>query len=216
MPIIAIFFGVEHAVVTIQIPNIVSNLWLFFVYRSEFNKTALNWHLVIPSIIFIIVGVWFLDTADKNLTVIILAIILGVFLLFLSLNRDFKLDGKLKDMLTPLTSCVGGFAQGVAGISGPIFAPLLYSLRLSKNGYLFYNGYLYGIFNFVQLVTFIVLGMFTIQHLLEGVLALLPLFIFQYVGMTISKRLSLRDFNRVVVIIMLVVEGSLIWSIINE
>lgn len=215
VPIIAIFLGVEHAVVAIQIPNIVSNIWLFYVYRSELKNAPLNRKMVIPSITCIIVGVWFLNSADKYVTILILTFILGGFLLLLSFKPDFKLEGRLKDIITPIASCVGGFAQGVAGISGPIFAPLLYSLKLTKEGYLFYNGYLYGIFNAVQLVTFIGLGMFTAEYFLEGLLALIPLAIFQYLGMRVSKRLSLKDFNRVVVFILCVVEGTLIWSIIG-
>ena len=83
VPFMSIFLGVEHAVVVIQIPNIISNLWLSYANRSKIKETPLHLELVIPSAVAVFIGVWFLSFADRELTGVLLAGFLGIFLILI-------------------------------------------------------------------------------------------------------------------------------------
>ena len=213
VPFMAIFLGVEHAVIVIQVPNIVSNLWLIYANRSKIKETPLHLELVIPSAVAVFIGVWFLSSADRDLTGLLFAGFLGIFLVLIWLKPEFKLSGLTNKIVTPVVSVLGGFVQGSAGASHPIYSPLLYSLRLSREGFLLYSGLLFGFFNTIQVVGMLIFGMFTLQHFWQGLVALIPLFIFQYAGMKFSSRVSPALSNKMVLVILTAIELKLIWDV---
>ena len=86
------------------------------------------------------------------------------------------------------------------------------SFRLPKESYVFYNGLMFGLFNAVQIVVMIGFGMFTWQRVIEGCLALIPLFIFQSVGMKLMGLASPRVFNGAVIAVIVVMEIKLIYE----
>ncbi len=61
VPIIAIFLGVETAVVVLTIPNLVSNAWLIWGQRAHLKTTRIRWDIFIPATVAVIAGVWFLQ-----------------------------------------------------------------------------------------------------------------------------------------------------------
>ena len=79
-----------------------------------------------------------------------------------------------------------------------------------------YNGVIYGIFNTVQLLAFIGLGMFYFDYLIQGILALVPVIIAQYFGMKASKLLSLLTFNRIILGLLFIIEAKLVWGIVEK
>ena len=78
---------------------------------------------------------------------------------------SFRLDGRTGRIVTPFASLLGGFTQGATGVSGPLFSTLIFSFRLRKEAFVFYNGLLFGLFNLVQIMAMIGFGMFTAQQL---------------------------------------------------
>lgn len=212
VPFMASFLGAEHAVVVMQIPGLVSNAWLVWNHRKEARGLPLRYDLVLPAAVMTVVGVWFLDSTDDNVTVLLLAAVVACFLALLLFNPSFRLDGRIGRIATPIASMVGGFIQGAAGVSGPLFSTLILSFRLKREAYVFYNGLVFGIFNLIQIVAMAFLGMWTWGRLVEGLLALLPLFVFQAIGMRLMGSISPKLFSRAVVAIICVMEVKLVWE----
>jgi uncharacterized membrane protein YfcA len=212
VPILAGFLGVEHAIVVMQIPGLVSNIWLVWSHRLSATEIAIRYDLIIPSVITVMLGVWFLDVADTRITILILAGSVAVMLPVLLLKPSFRLDGMIGRIVTIVVSAFGGFTQGAAGISGPLFATLLLSYRLKREAYVFYNGLVFGLFNVFQIGAMIWFDMFTLQRVIEGFLALIPLFIFQYLGMRTMGAISGKMFNALVIAVIVAMEIKLIWD----
>ncbi len=212
VPFMAGFLGAEHAIVVMQIPGLVSNAWLVWSQRHTAKSVSLRWDMVLPSLAAVIAGVWFLDFADDRIAILLLAGCVAVFLVLLLAKPDFRLDGPVGRIVTPLASLFGGFSQGATGVSGPLFSTLIFSFRLERGAYVFYNGLLFGMFNGVQIVALLYFGMFTWQRTMEGVLALVPLFLFQYLGMKIMGRVSPKAFNGAVITVIVAMEIKLLWD----
>jgi len=212
IPFMATFLGAEHAIVVAQIPNMAANIWLFVSHRRELKVTPLRYDLLVPAAVTVVVGVWFLDLWEDRIVITLLAVCLGGFLILLAVKPNFKLDGMADKIITPIASLIGGFFQGVTGVSAPVFSTLIFSYRLKKESYVLYNAIVYGLFNVVQIATLIWLGMFTTERTVEGLLALIPLAIFQYLGMKAMGHISLRLFNGAVVAMLIVMEIKLIWD----
>lgn len=212
VPFMAGFLGAEHAIVVMQIPGLVSNAWLVWSQRHTAKEVSLRWDMVIPSLAAVIIGVWFLDIAEDRIAILLLAGSVAVFLLLLLLKPDFRLDGVLGRIVTPLASLFGGFCQGATGVSGPLFSTLIFSFRLERGAYVFYNGLLFGMFNGLQIFIMLYLGMFTWERATEGVLALIPLFVFQFLGMKIMGRVSPKAFSGAVIAVIVAMEIKLVWD----
>ncbi|MEE2720665.1 MAG: sulfite exporter TauE/SafE family protein [Pseudomonadota bacterium] len=210
VPFMAGFLGAEHAIVVMQIPGLVSNAWLVWRHRTEAKATPLRYDLIVPAVLMTVVGVWFLDVANDNITILLLAAAVACFLGLLLFNPSFRLDGSIGRIATPLASMFGGFTQGATGVSGPLFSTLILSFRLNKEAYVFYNGLVFGLFNVVQIIAMLGFGMFTTQRIIEGCLALAPLFIFQYFGMRLMGHVSQRVFTGAVVAVIVLMEIKLV------
>ncbi len=212
VPFLASFLGAGRAVVVMQIPGLVSNAWLVWRHRGVVREIPLRYDLMLPAVVMTVFGVWFLGTATDNATILLLAAVVAVFLLLLIFNPSFRLDGKIGRIATPIASMAGGFIQGAAGVSGPLFSTLLMSFRLRKEAYVFYNGLLFGLFNLIQIIAMAGFGMWTWQRFFEGCLALIPLFVFQFIGMRLMGSISTRVFNGAVIAIIFVMEIKLLWE----
>ncbi len=215
VPVMAVFLGVEHAVIILQIPNLVSNVWLVWRYRVQMKTTPHPVGMFLPSSIAIFLGVWFLSVVDRTSAVIFLAAMLGFFLVLLVIKPDLTLKGLSLKIVTPITSVIGGFAQGATGVSGPAYTPLIFSMRLNKEAFVYYHGILYGFFNVVQISAMVWFGLFTPERFFHGLIALIPLFLFQYVGMMLTKRVSLSTFNKAVIGVLILMEARLIWDAVS-
>ncbi len=212
VPFMAGFLGAEHAIVVMQIPGLVSNAWLIWRHRGEAREAPLRNDMIIPASLMTIAGVWFLDSADDRITILLLAVAVAGFLALLLFNPSFRLDGRIGRIATPGASMLGGFVQGAAGVSGPLFSTLILSFRLKKEAYVFYNGLVFGLFNLIQIIAMLGFGMFTMQRFVEGCLALIPLFIFQALGMRVMGSVSPKVFTGAVVAVIVVMEIKLVWE----
>lgn len=212
VPFMAGFLGVEHAIVVMQIPGLVSNIWLVTRNRNEMRDLSLRYDLIVPAAVMTVAGVWFLDTANDRVTILLLAGVVAVFLALMIVSPSFRLDGPIGRVVTPVASMAGGFVQGAAGVSGPLFSTLILSFRLKKEAYVFYNGLVFGLFNLIQIIAMIFFDMWTWQRFMEGCLALIPLFIFQYVGMRTMGLVSPRVFTGAVVAVIVIMEIKLVWE----
>ena len=215
IPFIAGFLGAEHAIVVMQIPGLVSNAWLLWRHKGEVKAAPLRYNMILPACAFTILGVWFLEVMNDGIIILLLAIVVGIFLALLLFNPSFKLDGKIGRVCTPIASMVGGFVQGAAGVSGPLFSTLILSFRLSKEAYVFYNGLLFGLFNVIQIIVMLSLGMFTTQRFVEGCLALIPLLVFQFLGMRAMGYASQKVFTTAVIAVIVVMEIKLVWEALS-
>ena len=86
------------------------------------------------------------------------------------------------------------------------------SFRLKREAYVFYNGLVFGLFNVFQIGAMIWFDMFTRQRIMEGFLALIPLFIFQYLGMRTMGAISTKAFNAVIITVIVAMEIKLVWG----
>lgn len=212
VPFMAGFLGAEHAIVVMQIPGLVSNAWLVWNTRIHARQVPLRYDMIVPAVLATVAGVWFLDVADDKTVLLLLAAAVAAFLALLLLNPSFRLAGAAGRVVTPVASAFGGFAQGATGVSGPLFSTLILSFRLRKRAFVFYNGLVFGLFNLVQAVAMAAFGMFTPERVLEGVLALVPLAVFQHLGMKTMGVVGPKTFTRAVIAVIALMEIKLVWE----
>ena len=125
IPFMAGFLGAEHSVAVMQIPGLVSNAWLLWNTRQAASGMTLRYEMLVPALVMLFFGVWFLDSSDNRTIILLLAGVVAAFLVLLVFNPSFRLVGARGRLLTAGASLCGGFAQGATGVSGPLFSTLI-------------------------------------------------------------------------------------------
>lgn len=212
IPIMANFLGVERAVVIMVIPGIVSNTWLLWVHRAHAGATRHLPMLLLAGTVGIGVGTWVLVEVSERILSLLLALVIGAYLINLLANPRFSLSHTAGRYFSPVAGFGAGILQGATGISSPIIATYFHALRLDKRAYVFSVTAAFQVLSMTQLVTLYQFGLFTQTRLLEGLLALLPIVIVLPLSIRLAHRISRRVFDVILIVLMIVMEFKLLYN----
>lgn len=202
IPVMATFVGVEHAVVVMAIPGIVSNSWLMWRNRAGFGSTRDLPVLLVTGTIGAVIGTWFLkelDAAVLNLT--LAAIILGYVVLAFA-RPNFRLSPRTTRIASPPVGLAAGVLQGATGISGPLVTTYVHGYRLDSRVYVVTIVTVFQVFAVVQTVVLGAVGLYTAERLVQSLSTLLPMAVFLVVGARVTDRLPARTFDRLVLLLL--------------
>jgi uncharacterized membrane protein YfcA len=107
---------------------------------------------------------------------------------------------------------VAGGVQGATGIAGPIVAPYFHALRLGPTTYVFVISVVFMSFGVAQISAMGAFGLFTMERLIGGLIALLPVVIATPFGIRFSRRISRRVFDGCIIAILIVMGARLLWN----
>src|ERR687896_571392 len=79
IPVMASFLGVEHAVVVMAIPGIVSNSWLMWTYRDHLQRTRDLPAMLVTGILGAVAGTALLTTLDERVLSLALASVIVLY-----------------------------------------------------------------------------------------------------------------------------------------
>ena len=108
-----------------------------------------------------------------------------------------------------------GLVQGSVGMAGPVLAPYLHSLNLKQPQYVFAVSVYFQIFSLTQLVSFLWLGLINAERAFQSLLACIPIAIFLPIAVWLSRFISNKAFNAVIVVLLIVIESRLIWRLLG-
>jgi len=195
IPVMAAFFGVEHAVVVIIIPSVLTNTWLLWEHRRGAGLLRYVPVMLGTGVVGAVVGTMLLSSVDDRwLTLALATVIFGYVVVFLT-KPGFSIPDRVVRATVGPIGLLGGLLQGATGVSGPLVATYLHGLRLERSGYVFSLTLLFEVFGLTQVLTLASLGSFTADRLTESALALVPILIAFPLGIRVSRKLSRRVFE---------------------
>ena len=214
IPVMAIFLGVEHSVVVMAVPGIVSNAWLIWRFRAHFGRTRDLPLLLSTGIVGAIAGTWLLKALDPRILSGVLAAIVIVYVVMRWTRPELELSPRTTRRLSPPVGLAAGTLQGATGISGPLVTTWLHSYRLEPPVFVISLVTLFQVFGTVQVIALAGLGLFTPSRLLEGLLALIPMAIALPIGARLATRMSAKTFDIWILLLLLGSAGKLAHSAI--
>ncbi|GER04076.1 hypothetical protein JCM17846_17580 [Iodidimonas nitroreducens] len=210
VPLLSIYLGVEHAVVLMVLPSLFSNGWLVFVHRRQAPPARLLTPFLLAGIIGGALGTWLLAIMDDRSLTRILALWLGLYLLQLVLKPSFRMPQT--PFLGPIFGLLSGAVQGATGISAPLIAPYLTGLGLTAQSFVFSIALSFTLFSASQITALFVADLWTIDRLVQGLYALVPVMIFVQIGVWLGRRFNAETFRIALLIIFILMEIELIYS----
>ena len=212
IPILSSFLGVEHAVVVMTVPVFASNVWIVWSYR-DLAQSVPGLKLALGmAAIGTIGGVYALANLDDTTLLYILTVWIALYLVILVLNPEFRLDGKAARRASPVLATCAGISQGATGISGPVISTWIHSYRLQNESYVFGVSVMFLAISTTHLFAVSGAGLMDQTRLIEGLIALIPTAIFVPIGMRLTRLVSAKQFNRLVIGIIVVMEIKLVWE----
>jgi uncharacterized protein len=202
IPVMAVFLGVEHAVVVMALPGVVANGLLVWSHRAEAPRTRHLPAMVAAGIVGAVVGTMLLKTLDGRVLSGVLALVIAVYIVLSLARPGFTLPAAVTRVGSAPVGLVAGGLQGATGISGPLLTTWLHGFGLPPRAYVFALSSLFFVFSSVQALTLAGIGLYTPSRLLESLLALLPILLALPLGVRAARRLSPRTFQRVVLVLL--------------
>jgi hypothetical protein len=215
IPILTGFLGVEHAVVVMTIPVAVSNVVIVWSYRRLASAVPGLGLVVACAAVGAVIGAYGLVVLDDRVLLWIMVIWLAAFLIHRAISPNFRLEGRAARIAAPFLAVAAGIAQGATGISGPVIATWIHSYRLQAEAYVFGVSALFLAVSAGHLAAVSGFGLFDQERVMQGLLALIPVIVFVRVGMRMTRLISTKLFDRVIVGLIVVMEIKLVWQLIE-
>lgn len=212
IPVTAGLLGVQRAVILLAIPGAVANFWLLWAHRSQRRRTRDLPMLLATGVAGTALGTVVLLEIDERLLAGALACLIGTYLLLLVLRPDLALTPRASRRLSPLAGVLSGVVQGSTGVSSPVVATYLHAYRLDPATYVFSVTALFGVFSATQVLSLATLGAYTVEALLESLLAVVPVVVALPLGIRLARALDPRVFELVVRVLLAVMGVKLAWD----
>ncbi|NQU71298.1 MAG: sulfite exporter TauE/SafE family protein [Rhodospirillales bacterium] len=211
IPIMAGFLGVEHAIVVMTIPVAASNIWLVWSYRKLVTAIPGLPFMLVMGVIGTLLGTYVLATLDDRTLIYMLAIWIGLYLVNLTFNPNFRLEGKTARYASPILATCAGISQGATGMSGPVIATWIHSYNLESKTFVFGVSIMFLAISGTHVLAVSGAGLMSEARLYEGLLALIPTALFLPLGMRMTNLFSTKIFNRIIICLIVIMEIKLIW-----
>jgi uncharacterized protein len=202
IPVMAVFLGVEHAVVIMAIPGVVANGLLVWSHRAEAPSTRHLPVMIGAGVVGSVVGTMLLKTLDGRVLSGVLALVIVGYIVLALARPGFTLPDRVTRVGSAPVGLVAGGLQGATGISGPLLTTWLHGFGMPPRAYVFAISSLFFVFSSVQTITLVGVGLYTPSRLLESLLALVPILVALPLGVRAARRLSAQTFQRVVLVLL--------------
>jgi uncharacterized membrane protein YfcA len=212
IPVMATFLGVEHAVVVMALPTVVTNSWLLWEHRHDASGARDLPVMLACGALGVGVGVWALVELDPRWLALALAGLIAAYVAVKLAKPSFSLPSEVTRYLSPPMGLGGGIVQGATGMAGPLVATYVHGFRLQPSAFVFSITAQFQMFALVQVIVFLTLGMYTPARFAESLLALVPVLLVMPIGMRLARRLDQRRFDLGVVAILLVMGAKLAYD----
>ena len=116
--------------------------------------------------------------------------------------------------LANILGASAGTIQGATGISAPIVGPYFHAAGLTRSSYAFAAACTFLLFSVAQFMTMTRVGLLTPDRLTIGLIAVLPTLLFTQLGIRFSGRISDLAFNRILVVLFVLMELKLVVDIL--
>lgn len=215
IPVMAGFMEVERAVAIMVIPGILINMYLLWAYRADAFRIPNLTGIIAVGVTGVVAGALILSAVPDRYLIMFMGAWLGVYLVALLIKGKVRPPEKLIRHAPLVVVGTAGIVQGAIGTSGPVLAPFVHSLKLEQPQFVFVLSILFQVFAVTQLVSFIWLGIIDLERAGESLLAGIPIAIFLPLAVWLSRFFNDRAFNVVIVVMLVVIEGRLIWRLME-
>ena len=212
VPILAMQYDVPTAVTLFSIPNLLSNAWQGWNYRSHVPSPRFAGIFAGTGLVGTAVGTVMLAYLAPRFLLVAVASVVFVYVAFRLMRPNWQLSRPAADRLVAPAGFVGGILQGAAGISAPVSVTFLNAMRLERTVFIGTISIFFFVMAAIQLPMLVGYKLLTLELFGLSLLALIPLLGGMPIGAWLAKRISRETFDRVILAVLVVVAARLMYE----
>ncbi|MFU8881574.1 MAG: sulfite exporter TauE/SafE family protein [Rhodobacterales bacterium] len=212
VPLMTIFFGAPFAVAVFSIPNLVTNIWQGWVYRDHVVKGPLMLRFAVAGALGAGIGSFMLAWLPTEALTLTVALSVLAYVGFRAARPGWTLALPHAERLAAPLGLLGGILQGAAGLSAPVSLSFLNAIRLERGQFIVTISVFFFGMALVQIPLLTGLGILTAERFLLSCLALVPLMATMPLGAWLARRISANAFDRVILVLLVLLSLRLIWQ----
>lgn len=212
VPVMTLFFGAPFAVAVFSIPNLVTNIWQGWAYRDHVLKGPLMLRFAVAGALGAGLGSFMLAWLPTEALTLTVALTVLAYVGFRVARPGWSLALPRAEKLAAPLGVLGGILQGAAGLSAPISLSFLNALRLERGQFIVTISVFFFAMAIVQIPLLTGLSILTAERFMLSCLALVPLIAAMPLGAWLARRISTQTFDRVILVLLLVLSLRLIWQ----
>lgn len=215
IPIMTLVQDVRFAVAVFVIPALLSNVWQIWAFRFELLPRAFLIRLAGAASVGAIAGSVLLSVLPADVLTITLALTTVIYVAFRLLNPGWSLAYPLALKLAVPAGVTAGVLQGAAGISAPVSLTFVNAMGLERKAFIANVSILFSAMAVVQIPSLLSLGLLDVQKASLGLLACVALFGAMPAGAFIARFIARDTFDRLILLLLVVIALRLGWSVIG-
>ena len=212
VPMMTSFVDIRFAVAVFVVPNLVTNLIQTIIYRRELNNSLFLLFLCLSAGFGAFAGSLMLYQASGNVLEAAMAGLVLFYVGFRLYRPNWKLSMPMAHKLNIPMGFLAGFLQGAIGISAPASLTFLNAIKFGRTEFIIIVSAFFMTMSLIQLPTLFYLGVMQAEHLVFGLLAVIPLMGCMPIGVLILRRATPDLFDKVIMVILVGVAIKLLWA----
>ena len=213
VPVMTSFVDIRFAVAVFVVPNLVTNLIQSIIYRHALNNRLFLFILCVSAGLGTFAGSLMLYQASGGALEMVMAGLVLFFVGFRLCKPNWQLSMPMAHKLNMPMGFLAGFLQGAFGISAPATLTFLNSIKFERTEFIIIVSVFFMTMSLIQLPTLVYFGLMQTEHMVLGLLAMIPLLGFMPVGAFILRRATPDLFDKVILIVLVGVAIRLLWAI---
>lgn len=213
IPIMAGAVGIERAVIVLVIPGIVVNGWIAWQERKHWTDTPEMPAILLTGCVGVFGGSWLLYIATEQFLSIVLVLWIGIYIALRLFKPDIVLSVAIRSRLAPVIGMIAGLCQGATGISAPVLATYMHSMRLRPDSYVYAVTLPFMVLALAQLISYMIIGMYTPRLYMESILAIFPALLAIPLGVRVRGLINQEVFDWIVLLMIALIGVRLLYNV---
>lgn len=198
VPALVLLFDMHFAILVMLIPNIVTNIFQVWKFRSSLPEVSFVAPLMLGGSIGILIGTYTLATLSSDVLSLFLAIAVFGYIAIRLGKPEWKIQMGAAKVLALPAGIGAGFLQGASGLSAPISITFLNAMRLPRPVFIVTISLLFTIFTVVQLLALWQGGLLRQDGMFFSMFAVIPISLAMPLGAHLAKKVKPQTFDRVI------------------
>jgi len=215
VPIIALAFDVPTAVAIMMLPNLLTNLYQGWAYRSAWPTKRFALTYAVMGAAGATAGTFALASLPLDALMLGLAICVVVYIGFRLARPDWVLDFGLAERMVVPVGLFGGFLQGSVGVSAPVSVTFLHAMRLGRDAFIGTISLFFIAMTFGQVPALVGLGVLTWKLAGFGLLAIGPIMFGVWLGTALGRRFSAQMFDRAMLVLLAALAAKIFFDVLT-
>ncbi|MDX1486223.1 MAG: sulfite exporter TauE/SafE family protein [Alphaproteobacteria bacterium] len=209
-PILSTFAPIPDVVAIMYFSVIITNLYQAVAGGLFIDTLKRFWPMALVMLVSVPVGTYSLMRLSPGTIAVLLGLAIAVFALASLINPTLRIPPRAERPTSICAGAVGGYFGGMALIGGPPVIMMMVAMHLKKEEFIGAIGMVYMCMLVPAGFSLVGLGVLRTEHIVPGLLALIPVGAALIGGQWLRGRIDQQRFRKVLLIAMVLMGLNLI------